>query len=210
MLAKNMKTSHFEKLLYLDRDFISSKYEYEEGIAPNTTISKTESIKAAAKAFLFSGGASASESKIYKLSTIGMLQKLEKKFEEYPEFNSSDFKLGLPSQICWIEGNLTIHTVQRTRHTSTITLIGPPQKDTQKKGPELLGEESYYAVEAQKYKFALVPTVEYWVSGVAAFQDLIDNVIGPLDIPVKALLRIYAAQTSFEQWMAVPIVIKEK
>ncbi len=205
-----MKTPLFEKLLYLDRDFISSKYEYEEGVAPDTIITKAESISAAAKAFLFSGGASASESKNYKISTIGMLQKLENKFEKYPYFDSSAFKLGSPSQICWIEGNLTIDKVKRTRHTTTITLIGPPKKDKENKGPELLGEESYYAVEAEKYKFALVPTVEYWVSGVAAFQDLIDNVIGPLDIPIRALLRIYAAHTDFEQWMAVPIIIKEK
>lgn len=205
-----MKTPYFEKLLYLDRDFISSKYEYEEGVAPDTVISKAESINAVAKAFLFSGGASASESKSYKISTIGMLQKLERKFEKYPDFDPLSFSLGSPSQICWIEGNLTIHTVKRTRHTTTITLIGPPPKDKKNKGPELLGEESYYAVEGEKYKFALVPTVEYWVSGVAAFQDLIDNVIGPLDIPIKALLRIYAAKTPFKQWMAVPMIIKEK
>lgn len=205
-----MKTPYFEKLLYLDRDFISSKYEFEEGVAPDTVISKTESINAAAKAFLFSGGASASESKNYKISTIGMLQKLERKLEKYPEFDPSGFNLGSPSQICWVEGNLTIHTVKITRHTTTITLIGPQRKDKKIKGPGLLGEESYYAVEAEKYKFALVPTTEYWVSGVAAFQDLIENVIGPLDIPIRALLRIFAAHTSFEQWMAVPVIIKEK
>ena len=62
-----MKTPHFEKLLYLDREFISSKYEFEEGVFPDTTISKAESIKASVKAFLFSGGASASESKSYKI-----------------------------------------------------------------------------------------------------------------------------------------------
>lgn len=200
----------YEKLLYLDREYISLKYEEEKGINPDTKITKSESIKALARIPLFSGGASSTESKVYSISTMGMLKKLKSTIKKYPEFDPSQFDLGKPSKICWIEGNLTIHIIKRTRHTSTITLIGLPEKESEKKGPEVLGEESYYAVESEKYKFALVPTEEYWVSGVAAFQNLIDNVIGPLDIPIKALLRIYAAHTSFEQWMAVPLVITEK
>ena len=199
----------YERLLYLDREFISLKYENEKGVNPDTKITKSESIKAQARIPLFSGGASSTESKSFQISTMGMLKKLDSSIKKYPEFNASKFELGNSSQICWIEGNLTIHTVQRTRHTSTITIIGPPKKEANKKRPELLGEESYYAVEAESYKFALVPTEDYWVSGVAAFQNLIDNVIGHLDIPIKALLRIYAANTSFEQWLAVPLVITE-
>lgn len=198
-----------DNILYLDREFISLKYEEIEGVNPDTKITKSESINASARIPLFSGGASASESKIYSISTMGMLDKLLACLPKYQEFNSADFSLGKPSRTCWIEGNLRIHTIKRTRHTSTITIFGPPPEKSEKKGPEVLGEESYYAIESKKYKFALVPTEVYWASGVAAFQNLIDNVIGPLDIPVKALLRIYAAHTSFEQWMAVPLIIQE-
>lgn len=205
-----MKIPYFEKLLYLDRDFISSKYEFEKRVSPDTTISKTETIKAAAKAFLFSGGASASESKSYKISTIGMLKKLDKSIKKYSEFDASDFNLGCPSKICWIDGNLTIDHVKRTRETRTITLVGKPQKNSSGNKKEKLGEESYFALYGEKYKFALVPTEEYWVSGVGSFQELIENVIGPINIPIKALLRVYAAHTSFEQWMAVPLIIIEK
>ncbi len=198
-----------DNILYLDREFISLKYEENEGVTPDTKITKSESINASARIPLFSGGASATESKVYSISTMGMLGKLLNSLSKYPEFVSSDFSLGKPSKICWVEGNLTIHTVKRTRHTSAITIIGPPPEKAEKKGPEVLGEESYYVVESPKYKFALVPTEVYWVSGIAAFQNLINNVIGPLDIPIRALLRIYAAHTSFDQWMAVPLIIKE-
>lgn len=204
-----MEIQYFEKLLYLDRDFISSMYEYEEGVSPDTTISKTESVKAAVKAFLFSGGASASEIKSYKISTIGMLRKLEKAIKNYPAFDISDFKLGTPSKICWVDGNLTIDYVERTRETVSIALLGKPQNKENGNKKEKLGEESYFAIYDKEAKFALVPTEEYWVSGVSAFQGLIKNVIGPIDIPIRALLRIYAAHTPYNQWMSVPLLIVE-
>lgn len=201
----------YEKLLYLDKEFISLKYENEKGVNPDTQITRSEGLSALAKIPLFSGGASTTESKTFQISTMGMLTELESSLKNYSEFDSSKFKLGSSSQICRIEGHLTINTIKITRHTSTITIIGPPKKrKTDNNGPELVGEESYYAVEGDKYKFALVPTENYWVSGIAAFQNLANNVIGPLDIPIKALLRIYSAHTSFEEWMAVPLVITEK
>ena len=204
-----MKLQYFEKLLYLDRDFISSMYENEEGVLPETTISKTESINAAVKAFLFSGGASASEIKNYKISTIGMLQKLEKAIKKYPELEVSDIKLGSPSKICWVEGNLTIDYVERIRETKTITLFGKPQNKEHGNKKEKLGEESFFAIYGKEANFALVPTEEYWVSGVGSFRELIKNVIGPIDIPVRALLRVYAAHTPSGQWMSVPLIISE-
>lgn len=198
-----------DNVLYLDKEFISLKYEEIEGVNPDTKISKSESMNALVRIPLFSGGASATESKIYSISTMKMLHKLSAHLSKYQEFEADNFSLGKHSRTCWIEGNLRIHTIKRTRYTSSITIFGPPPEKSEKKGPEVLGEESYYAIESKKYKFALVPTELYWTSGVAAFQDLIDNVIGPLDIPVRALLRIYAAKTSFEQWMAVPLIIQE-
>jgi len=198
-----------DNVLYLDKEFISLKYEEIEGVNPDTKITKSESMNALVRIPLFSGGASATESKIYSISTMKMLDNLAAYLSKYKKFESDNFSLGKHSRTCWIEGYLRVHTIKRTRYTSTITIFGPPPKKSEKKGSEVLGEESYYAIESEKYNFALVPTESYWTSGVAAFQELIDNVIGPLDIPVRALLRIYAAQTSFDQWMAVPLIIQE-
>lgn len=205
-----MKVKYFEKLLYLDREFIASMYEYQEGYSPETIISKTESIKAAARALMFTGGASASESKSYKISTIGMLQKLEKPLRNYPGFEQNDFKLGSSSQTCWVNGNLTIDHIERTRETKTLIRIGNPQEKDKGNSKEKLGEESFFSLYEKKAKYALVATEEYWVSGLSSFQNLIKNVIGPIDIPIKALLRVYAAHTPFEQWIAVPLIMIEK
>jgi len=178
--------------------------------SPETTIAKTESINATVKAFLFSGGASASESKSYKVSTIGMLQKLEKTITNYPAFIKNDFKLGSSSQVCWVDGSLSIDHIERTRETKTLFWIGNPQPNDKGNSKEKLGEESFFSLYDNGTKYALVPTEDYWVSGVSSFQNLIKNVIGPIDIPIKALLRIYAAHTPIGQWMAVPLIIFEK
>lgn len=206
-----MNTPYFEKLLYLDRDFISSKYEYEKGVSPNTTISKNESIKAGVKYFLFSGGISASESKNYQVSTVGMLSDLESSLKNYPKFESLYFENGVSSQICWVEGFITVDHIEITKSTTTITLIGKPERnsnDNKKNDPV---RESFFSVYMnEKPKFVLVPTEEYWVSGISSFQNLIDTVIESIDIPIKGLFRVYSAQTTFEQWVAVPLLILEQ
>jgi hypothetical protein len=73
----------------------------------------------------------------------------------------------------------------------------------------LIAEEYYYAISAQTGRFALIPISDYFSSGVASFRELADTVIGPIELPVKALLRVFSAQTSFKEWLAVPLVIFE-
>jgi hypothetical protein len=188
----------YEKLIYLDKEFISSMYEEEKGISPNTVISRSESLNASAKIPLFSGGASTTECKSYSISTVGMLKKLFPELEKYPQFSKEEHKVSHPSFICWAEGLLTIHSVERT------TGAGDKKR--------ILGKENYFALveDGTKYTLAIVPTKEYWTSGVSTFQTLIENVIGPIEMPVKMLARIYSAETSFDEPMAIPILIIDK
>jgi hypothetical protein len=188
----------YEKLIYLDKEFISSMYEEEKGISPNTAISRSESLNATAKIPLFSGGASTTECKSFSISTVGMLKELFPILEKYPQYHKADHKMSHPSFICWAEGSLTIHSVERTSG------VGEKKK--------VLGKENYFALveQGEKFTLAIVPTKEYWTSGVSTFQTLIENVIGPIEMPVRMLVRIYSAETSFDEPMAIPILIIDK
>ncbi len=202
-----MKT--FEKLLYLDRDFISAAYESNKGYSPETKITKTEGINAGVQIPLFSAGASSIESKTYSVSTIGMLSELEKQLSSYPEFSATDYEFGKSSQICWVNGSLTIEKVVVKRRKHTITFIGKPPEPSDDDKERVIGEECYFSIHSEESNFALVPTKDYFVSGVSSFQELTETVIGPIEMPIKALIRIYSVQTSFKQWVAVPMVIIE-
>jgi hypothetical protein len=199
----------FERLLYLDRDFISASYEVEKGYSPETKITKTEGLNAGMRIPLFSAGASSVESKAYSVSTFGMLSELENQLSNYPEFLDSDHKFGKSSLICWVNGNLTIEKVEVKRRKYTITFLGKPSKPGDDDKERLVAEEFYFSIHSDGDSFALIPTPDYFVSGVSSFQELVGTVIGPIEMPVKALIRVYSAQTSFKQWIAVPMVILE-
>lgn len=187
----------YEKILYLDKEFISSMYEEEKNISPSTVISRTESLKASATVPLFSGGASTAECKSFSISTNGMFRELLPILKEYPNYNKENYKMKLPSFICWAKGMLTINKIERTSGSG--------------ENKKVLGKENYFALveKGERFTLAIVPTKEYWSSGISTFQTLIENVIGPIEMPVKMLVRIYSAQTSFEEPMAVPIVIMD-
>lgn len=198
-----------QKLLYLDRDFISGLYETKTGFAPETKIIKTEGLQAGVRIPLFSGSASSAESKSYSVSTIGMLEELRSTLEAFPHFPEQAHDFGKSSIYCWIEGTLTINKLEVKTRRYTYTLIGEPSKDAEGRSEKLVAEEFYFAVDAESGKFALIPTQDYFSSGIASFQELAGTVLGPIELPIKALVRVFSAQTSFKQWIAVPLIILE-
>jgi len=199
----------FEKLIYLDRDFISAMYETEMGYSPETKITKTEGLNASARIPLISAGTSSVESKSYAISTIGMLEKLKNKISAYPEFLGAEYQFGSSSVICWAKGILSINKVEVKRSKSTITIVGKPMENPEDYRDKLIAEEYYFSLQSNESKFALLPTPDYFSSGVSAFQDLANTVVGPIELPVKALVRVYSAQTNFKEWLSVPMVILE-
>ena len=152
----------FEKLIYLDRDFISAMYETEMGYSPKTRITKTEGLNASARIPLISAGASSVESKSYAISTIGMLEKLEDKVANYPNFPETEYHFGNPSVICWANGILSINKIEVKRSKSTITIIGKPKSNPEDYKDKLIAEEYYFSLEANDSKFALLPTPDYF------------------------------------------------
>jgi len=197
----------FEKLIYLDRDFISAMYETKMGYSPETKITKTEGLNASARIPLISAGVSSVESKSYAISTIGMLKELEDKVNEYPNFLDKKYCFGHPSIICWVNGILCINKTKVTRSRSIMNITGELIPNQESYKDKLIAEEYYFSLKANDSKFTLLPTSDYFSSGVSTFQELANTVVSSLELPVKALIRVYSAQTIFEEWLSVPMVI---
>lgn len=195
-----------ERLIYLDIDFIARLYEAEFDISPRTLITRTQAMQAGVSVTLFSGGGSSSESKSYSLSTLEMLDQLAKRLARYPDLTHEQ-EMDSPSRYVWVVGALGISKVKVTRSSSTIALIGKPGPNKPSKTNEYVGEEAFFSLRSGDAKFALSPTDEYFVPGVASFKGLSHLVIDRLSLPCRALLRVFSANTSFGEWIATPLVI---
>lgn len=196
-----------ERLIYLDVDFVSRLFEAEFEVSPHTQITRTQGLQASASLPIFSGGGSSSESKAYKLSTLEMLDQLTKRLSIYPRFEDSIYKMNLPSRTFWIDGVLTTNKVTMSRTTHSIVLKADPDSRGAQKSEEAVGEQAYFTIKSGDTSFALSPTDDYFVPGIAALKGLSHLVIDRLAMPCTALLRVFSAETSFKQWIALPLVI---
>ena len=196
-----------EKLIYLDSEFVSRLYESEFDYSPKTQITRTEGIQASASIAFLSGGGNSSESRSYSISSLEMLDKLHNRLLKYPDFATLDYKMDSPSTYCWIEGALGISKIKLTRTKQTITLIGKLDPNKNGKSEELVGEEAFFSFKSGDAKFALSPTDQYFMSGIAAFKGLTHLLVDRLSLPSRALVRVFSANTSFGEWIATPLVI---
>ena len=197
-----------ERLIYLDAEFISRVYEAERNISPTTRITRTQSMQAAASLALFSGGGSSSESRAFEISTLQMLDELMGHLGKYPNFEN--FSLGDASGHFWVEGTLTASKVKLTRSTGVVTVVGAHEHKPADPTRELIGEEAFFTIKANNGKFALAPTDQYFVSGVATFKGLTHLVVDQMSLPCRSLLRVFSARTAFKQWVATPLVILDR
>ncbi len=201
--------NQLNKLMYLDREFISALYEQKTGTTPEAVITRTEGLHAGVQIPLFNAKASSVESKSYSLSSHQMLSSLSGELATYPSFANTDFDYEQPSVICWVEGMLSAPTIEVTRTKSTFTLIGKSKKHKPPKKKIVSKEKYWQLITSKEEKFALVTSNEYFSSGVEQFPELVGTVINQLVFPVESLVRVYSAKSAFQEWVAVPLVIRE-
>ena len=192
--------SEFLKLLYLDKAFISALYEIKTGAHPETKITSSETIHASARIPLFTGGASSVESRTFSISTIGMLDQLSAHINEFPDF--ADDGGSDTTGYYWVTGIFTVQVVTRSR-TERDKVTGKSEKKEIAKLP-------YFAIEASNISFALLPTDDYFMSGILGLKDLIETVVDTVSIRARALVRLTSSQTSFKQFVAIPLVVYEQ
>jgi hypothetical protein len=196
-----------EKLIYLDSEFVSRLYESKFGCSPKTQITRSQGIQASAHVAFFSGGGNSSESRTYGISSLEMLDKLQDHLLKYPSFASIGYQMDLPSKYFWLEGVLGISKIKVTRTEQAITLVGKPDPDRKARKDEFIGEEAYFSFKSGDAKFALSPTDQYFMSGIAAFKGFAHLLVDRLSLPSRALVRVFSANTSFGEWIATPLVI---
>lgn len=170
-------------LIYLDRAYISDLYEAITGESAATEITKNQGKRAGAAIPVFSAEVSTQETRTFPLSTLAMLSQVLGVLNQGPTLDGSAFVSEMPSQLGWIEGELSVFktrsTVQRRSGDS-----------------EVLASDAFFQLRTLggRLDLALITTPEYFSSGIEAFLRMQDTVLSELSLPVRAFVRVFAAK----------------
>ena len=193
-----MKADLHKSLIYLDREYIADLYEVTTGHSPDTTITSSQGKKAGAAIPVFSAEVSAQETRSFKLSTLGMLAHGWSTLNAEPDLDSSNFVPEMRSQYGWFNGELTVYQVKTSVHRSSGT-------------NDVLAESEHFQIrQPRTSSLSLITTPEYFLSGLGTLVKLQKTVLKEMSIPVRAFVRVFAAQDHMKQWVAVPVVILER
>jgi hypothetical protein len=100
--------SSIDRLIYLDSEFISVKYEEIENVAPLTEFTKVQGLRGQAGIGLFSSDIHAQETRKFQLSSFCMWQKIANDLCKYPHLNIKDFSNYQGTKIGWLQGDLSL------------------------------------------------------------------------------------------------------
>ena len=185
-------------LVYLDRGYIADLYEVVTGQSPSTLITKNQGKKAGAQIPVFSAEISAQETRSFPVSTFEMLAKTLSVLESEPPLTPPNFQPEMTSKYGWVDGQLTAFKVTSTvqRHTGE---------------HEMLAADAFFQLNARPLlDLALITTPEYFSLGLDTFLRMQNTLLKDMSIPVRAFVRVLAAKTHTEQWVAVPLVVLER
>lgn len=188
-----------EATLYLDRGYIADLYEVVTGESPSTMISMNHSKKAGAAIPVFSAEVSAHETRSFQVSTFAMLSSALTVLKNEPHLDAATFTSGMTSKHGWVEGELTVFKVR-----STVQQHKTGEHET-------LSEGEYFQLrEKPGVDIALITTPEYFALGLNTFLKMKETLLKEMSLPVRAYVRVMAAQSHLKQWVAVPLVIFER
>jgi len=188
-----------DSIVYYDKGYIADLYEVTSGKSPETLITRNQGKKAGIQIPVFSAEVSAQETRSFPISTLEMLANTLAVLEKDSNLDPSTFGSEMPSKLGWIEGELTVF---KTRSTVLENKTGEHKS---------LADDAFFQLRVKSgLAFALITTPEYFALGLDTLLKMQDTILRKMSIPVRALLRIFAAQDHMNQWIAVPLVILEK
>ena len=194
-----LNTDLLNELIYLDREFISNRYQIVTGQSPSTQIQKAQGMKAGAALAPFSAEVSAVETRSFSISTIEMLTDVLKAVECDPHLEVKDFPFRSRSKTGWITGEIVMVQIR-----TTVTAEGEqvdPSGET----------KVYFGLNGASFKLALITAPDYFASGIDTLRQQFRSPINELTIPVRAYVRVLPAKTYVEsQWVAVPYIVLER
>lgn len=194
-----LTTDLLSSLVYLDRDFVAGRYEILSGVSPNSQITKTQGKKAGAAIPVFSAEVSAVETRSFSVSSLEMLATVMPALKAECDLEPTSFQRKMPSKTGWVDAALATLTVAKSRKQA-----GSEEYVTQ-------DEQGYFTLEnSHGLKLALITIPDYFVSGLDALTKMHQVLVRDLAMPVRALVRVIAAQSYVDQWIAVPYVMLER
>ena len=187
-----------DSLLYFDKGYVADLYEVISGESPKTLITRNQGKKAGVQIPVFSAEVSAQETRSFPVSTLEMVSKVLQVLEGDSRLDPDSLKSEMPSTIGWIEGELTVFKVK-----SSIVARDGEHKT--------LASDTFFQLRVRAgADFALITAPEYFALGLDTFLRMQDTLLKEMSIPVRALLRTFAAQGHMSQWVAVPLLILER
>ena len=178
-----------DKLIYLDLEFISRKYEEILGSDPKSVTTKHEGSSAGIKAFFANAGISTQESRSYSITSREMLHKvwgsLNERYQNYDGFENYN-----GTKIAWVEGHLTI----------------AEWVDSERKKP---GYE-FYQLKNGEERTAFLTDISYFSAGFGKIFEASSALKGNIGIPVRCLTRIMWHVDDAKNYVSCPYVIIEK
>ena len=181
---------NLDKLIYLDIEFISRKYEELTGANPKEAITKQEGANAGIKALFMNAGVHTQESRSYSITSRDMLLKIWSDLnKKYQAFNEKQFENYRGTHISWTKGELTIG-------------------EWKKRNSEELGYE-LYELNHNSETTALLSNKEYFSAGFREIFNASDALKLNVGIPVMCLARIMWHAEAAKNYVACPYIIIE-
>lgn len=104
------------------------------------------------------------------------------------------------SQYGWFNGELTVYQAKSSVQQSNGT-------------NEVLAESEHFQIrQSRTSALSLITTPEYFLSGLGPRYsgEVAEMVLKEMSIPVRAFVRVLAAQDHMKQWVALPLVMLER
>lgn len=181
-------TINDDKLIYLDLEFISRKYEGIFGVDPTAKITKQEGASAGVKALFANAGVTTQESRTYSITSRQMLHALWDHLDQnYLNFDQFENYNG--TRITWMQGSLTLGE----------------WRDAESKEP---GYE-FYQLNHNSERTALLGDNGYFAAGFSKIFGASSALKGNISIPVRCLVRMMWHVDDAKNYVACPFVIIE-
>ena len=180
---------NLDRLVYLDLEFISRKFEELTGSNPAAKVTRQEGASAGLKAFFVTAGVTTQESRTYSITSREMLQRLWKHLtEHYEQFTA--FKNHQGTKLLWVSGSLTVG-------------------EWKKRDDEVLGYE-YFELNHAGERMAFLAEGSYFSAGFSQVLRASPALKGNIGIPVRCLARVMWHVNNAKNYVVCPYVIVEE
>lgn len=183
------------RLVYLDKAFIADLYEQRSGVSPSTVVTSSQGGKAGAAIPFFSAEVNAQETRAFSISTLKMLEECYAHLAAEPNLDLQHRDWRGSSAYGWFEGPLSVFKTTTSRTKGGVR--------------EELASSEHFQIRSADHYVALITTAEYFSNGISAFTKMQHTVLKDMRIPVRALLRVFAARGHAVEWIATPLLILE-